>query len=103
MLSQGQSITVDLPTIKQKVIDLVEERVLATNTGSRSFLTKDNLSYQEDLLPRMCGRLLIFASQAQRFYMPENSIFHVAQLDFVHVLVNGKSQERFVRLSAIKE
>lgn len=81
----------------------MEEIVLTTNTGSRSFLTKDNLFYQEDLLPRMYARLLISAGQTQRFHMPKNSIYHLGQLDFVHVLVNGKSQKPFVRVSVIKE
>ncbi|PKI14300.1 efflux RND transporter periplasmic adaptor subunit [Colwellia sp. 12G3] len=102
-LSQGQSITVDLPTIKQKVVGLVEEIVPAANTGSRSFLIKVSLPYQESLLPGMYARLLIPAGHAQKLYVPKDSVSQVGQLDFVHVLVNGQSQKRFVRLGEINE
>ena len=97
-LTQGQSITVDLPTIKQNLIGLVEEIVPAANTGSRSFLIKVSLPYQENLLPGMYARLLIPAGHAQKLYVPKSSVAHVGQLDFVHVLINGQSQRRFVRV-----
>lgn len=97
-LEQGQSITVDLPTIKQSLIGLVEEIVPAANTGSRSFLIKVSLPYQKNLLPGMYARLLIPAGQSQKLYVPESSVSHVGQLDFVDVLVQGQSQRRFVRV-----
>jgi RND family efflux transporter MFP subunit len=96
-LTQGQSITVDLPTVKQKLIGLVEEIVPAANTGSRSFLIKVSLPYKENLLPGMYARLLIPAGDAQKLYVPQSSISHVGQLDFVLVLIEGKSQKRFIR------
>ncbi|TWX69741.1 efflux RND transporter periplasmic adaptor subunit [Colwellia demingiae] len=99
-LTQGQSVTVELPTIKQKLVGLVEEIVPAANTGSRSFLIKVSLSYQENLLPGMYARLLIPAGDAQKLYIPKNSVFHIGQLDFVHVLIDGQSQKRFVRIGA---
>ncbi|AAZ25906.1 efflux RND transporter periplasmic adaptor subunit [Colwellia psychrerythraea] len=97
-LTQGQSIKVELPTIKQNIVGLVEEIVPAANTGSRSFLIKVSLPYQENLLPGMYARLLIPAGQAQKLYLPKNSVFHVGQLNFVHVLIDGQSQKRFVRI-----
>ncbi|PKG86452.1 efflux RND transporter periplasmic adaptor subunit [Colwellia sp. 75C3] len=102
-LTQGQSITVELPTIKEKSVGLVEEIVPAANTGSRSFLIKVSLPYQESLLPGMYARLLIPAGHAQKLYVPKDSVAHVGQLDFVHVLVNGQSQRRFVRLGGLNE
>ncbi len=97
-LTQGQSITVDLPTIKQTLVGLVEEIVPAANTGSRSFLIKVSLPFQEHLLPGMYARLLIPAGHAQKLYVPKNSVSHVGQLDFVHVFIDGQSQRRFVRV-----
>ena len=97
-LTQGQSITVDLPTIKQNLTGLVEEIVPAANTGSRSFLIKLSLPYQENLLPGMYARLLIPAGLAQKLYVPKSSVSHVGQLDFVDVLINGQNQRRFVRI-----
>jgi RND family efflux transporter MFP subunit len=97
-LIQGQSITVELPTIKQSIVGLVEEIVPAANTGSRSFLIKVSLPYQENLLPGMYARLLIPAGHAEKRYVPNNSVSHVGQLNFVHVLIDGESQRRFVRI-----
>jgi len=97
-LNHGQSIKVDLPTIKQSLSGLVEEIVPAANTGSRSFLIKISLPYQENLLPGMYARLLIPAGQATKLYLPSESVFKVGQLDFVNVLINGQSQRRFVRV-----
>jgi len=97
-LTQGQSIKVDLPTVKQSLSGLVEEIVPAANTGSRSFLIKISLPYQENLLPGMYARLLIPAGQATKLYLPSDSVFKVGQLDFVNVLIDGESQRRFVRV-----
>ncbi len=97
-LTHGQSIKVDLPTVKQSLSGLVEEIVPAANTGSRSFLIKISLPYQENLLPGMYARLLIPAGQATKLYLPSDSVFKVGQLDFVNVLIDGQSQRRFVRV-----
>ncbi len=97
-LTQGQRITVDLPTVNQKIIGLVEEIVPAANTGSRSFLIKVSLPYKENLLPGMYARLLIPAGYGENLYIPKDSVSHVGQLNFVQVLINGQSQKRFVRV-----
>lgn len=97
-LTQGQSITIDLPTIKQSLTGLVEEIVPAANTGSRSFLIKVSIPYQENLLPGMYARLLIPAGNIEKLYVPNSSVSHAGQLDFVNVLIDGQSQRRFVRL-----
>jgi RND family efflux transporter MFP subunit len=97
-LTQGQSIAIELPTIKQKLTGLVEEIVPAANTGSRSFLIKVSLTYQENLLPGMYARLLIPAGNIEKLYVPDSSVSHAGQLDFVNVLIDGQSQRRFVRL-----
>lgn len=102
-LTQGQSITVELPTIKHKLLGLVEEIVPAANTGSRSFLIKVSLPYQENLLPGMYARVLIPAGQAQKLYVPKSSVSHVGQLNFVQILVNGQNQKRFVRVGTESE
>lgn len=97
-LVQGQTLTVDLPTIKQSVQGLVEEIVPAANTGSRSFSIKVSVPYQENLLPGMYARILIPAGEATKLYVPLSSVSHVGQLDFVNVLIDGQSQRRFVRV-----
>ncbi|TMM45913.1 efflux RND transporter periplasmic adaptor subunit [Colwellia ponticola] len=97
-LTQGQHITVELPTIKHSLMGVVEEIVPAANTGSRSFLIKVSLPYQENLLPGMYARVLIPAGQAQKIYLPQESVSHVGQLNFVQVVINGETQKRFVRV-----
>jgi len=100
-LTQGQSITVDLPTVKQTLIGLVEEIVPAANTGSRSFLIKVSLPYKENLLPGMYARLLIPAGHTEKLYVPQSSISQIGQLDFVQVLIDGQNQRRFIRVGQI--
>ena len=97
-LSQGQSIQVELPTIKQALLGQVEEIVPAANTGSRSFLIKIGLPYQERLLPGMYARLVIPAGEQAVFRIPQKAIVKVGQLDVVNLLVDDRSQRRFVRL-----
>jgi len=97
-LIQGQTIAVDLPTIKQSLSGVVEEIVPAANTGSRSFLIKVSLPFQESLLPGMYARLFIPAGQATKLYVPNEGLLKVGQLDFVNVIINGQSQRRFVRV-----
>ena len=97
-LTQGQPITVELPTIKHSLSGIVEEIVPAANTGSRSFLIKISLPYQENLLPGMYARLLIPAGQANKIYIPSASVFQVGQLSYINVLIDGQSQRRFVRV-----
>ena len=97
-LQQGQSITVDLPTVDKRLSGLIEEIVPAANTGSRSFLIKVGLPYQEKLLPGMYARILIPAGTSQQHYIPRSSVYHVGQLDFVYIVIDGHKQRRFVRL-----
>jgi len=100
-LRQGQSITVDLPTVKQKLVGTVEEIVPAANTGSRSFLIKLSLPYKGNLLPGMYARLLIPAGHTEKLYVPHSSIAQIGQLDFVQVMVDGINQRRFIRIGEI--
>ncbi len=102
-LTQGQSITVDLPTVKQTLIGLVEEIVPAANTGSRSFLIKVSLPYKENLLPGMYARLLIPAGHTEKLYVPQSSISQIGQLDFAQVLIDGQNQRRFIRVGQINQ
>lgn len=101
-LTQGQSITVDLPTAKQSLVGQVEEIVPAANTGSRSFLIKVTLPYKESLLPGMYARLLIPAGEQEKLYIPQEYVSNVGQLNFVNVIINGEKQRRFIRIGKEK-
>ncbi len=97
-LTHGQNIAVELPTINITLTGEVEEIVPAANTGSRSFLIKARINYNEKLLPGMYARMLIPAGEQTTLRIPENSIAHVGQLDFVWLNVEGEIQRRFIRL-----
>ena len=97
-LKQGQTIKVELPTLDKNVTATIEEIVPAANTGSRSFLIKASIDYQEQLLPGMYGRLLIPAGEESVLLVPINSIKNVGQLTMVWVHNNnGEVHKRFVR------
>jgi RND family efflux transporter MFP subunit len=97
-LTKGQQIEVELPSINKKIIGEIEEIVPAANTGSRSFLIKASMTYNENLLPGMYARMLIPAGKQRMLNIPWDKIAHVGQLDFVWVKVDGNVQRRFVRL-----
>lgn len=94
----GQPIKINLPSVEKIITGHIEEIVPAANTGSRSFLIKVSLPYQESLLPGMYARVLIPAGEAEFIEVPNNAISHLGQLSFVQVLVDGNIQRRYVRL-----
>jgi len=97
-LTQGQTIEVQLPTLNQLLPAKIEEIVPAANTGSRSFLVKASIKYQEQLLPGMYARMLIPAGSENVIYLPKDRIAQVGQLSVVWVNEGGLAQRRFVRL-----
>lgn len=101
-LTKAQKITVELPSINKTVVGEIEEIVPAANTGSRSFLIKVSMAYNEKLLPGIYARVLIPAGKQTVLNVPTNKIAHIGQLDFVWVNVNGNIQRRFVRLGKVQ-
>jgi RND family efflux transporter MFP subunit len=97
-LVQGQTIEVQLPTLNKTLKAQIEEIVPAANTGSRSFLVKASISYQEQLLPGMYARLLVPAGEQELLYVPKERVGHVGQLSMVWVSENGVVQRRYIRL-----
>ena len=97
-LTHGQKIEIELPSVSKILVGEVEEIVPAANTGSRSFLIKARITYNESLLPGMYARMLIPAGEQVKFNIPVDKVAHVGQLDFVWLNVNGEVQRRFVRL-----
>ena len=97
-LTLGQSIDIELPSINKTFAGEIEEIVPAANTGSRSFLIKARITYQQSLLPGMYARMLIPSGEQSQLIIPINKVAQVGQLDFVWLDVNGEIQRRFVRL-----
>ena len=97
-LTKGQNIEIELPSVNKTITGDIEEVVPAANTGSRSFLIKASIPYDENLLPGMYARMLVPAGKQIKLNIPLNKVAHVGQLDFVWVSINGEVQRRLVRL-----
>ncbi|OUR84467.1 hypothetical protein A9Q75_02595 [Colwellia psychrerythraea] len=97
-LKQGQSIDVEIPSINRKLVAEVEEIVPAANTGSRSFLIKANIPFNEEFMPGMYARILIPSKEQRVIYLPIEKVEQVGQLEFVWVLNNSELQRRFIRI-----
>jgi len=97
-LTHGQNIDIELPTINKAIVGAIEEIVPAANTGSRSFLIKVRINYNENLLPGMYARMLIPAGEQTTLSIPNDKIVSVGQLDFVWLMIDGEVQRRFIRV-----
>ncbi len=97
-LELGQEIIVEIPALERRLTSRIEELVPAADPGSRSFLVKAQVEYQEDLLPGMYARLLIPAGLDRRLLIPAEYTARFGQLDVVWVWQDGTATRRFVRL-----
>lgn len=97
----GQSIKVILPVVDKTLTGQIEEIVPAANTGSRTFLIKVSLPYQDTMLPGMYAKLLIPAGRVTKNLIPQNAVHHVGQLSFVRVVIDNQPQRRFVRIGEV--
>lgn len=97
-LQLGQPLTVEIPALERRLGSQIEELVPAADPGSRSFLVKAHVEYQEDLLPGMYARLLIPAGTERRLLVPASLTRRYGQLDMVWVWRDGSAERRFVRL-----
>ena len=102
-LTHGQKIEIELPSVNKTLVGEIEEIVPAANTGSRSFLIKVRITYNENLLPGMYARMLIPSGKQIKLNIPSDKVAHVGQLDFVWVNINGEIQRRFVRLGQAQQ
>lgn len=100
-LNQGQKITVELPSVHKSLEGVIEEIVPAADTGSRSFLVKASIDYQEKLLPGMYARMLIPSDNESVISIPKDRIAQVGQLSVVWVNDNGQPQRRFIRVGKL--
>jgi len=102
-LIPGQKIEIELPSVNKTLAGEIEEIVPAANTGSRSFLIKARITYNENLLPGMYARMLIPAGKQIKLNIPSDKVAHVGQLNFVWISINGSVQRRFVRLGKTQQ
>jgi len=97
-LQLSQEVQVEIPAQGQVLAAHIEELVPAADPGSRSFLVKARIEYQENLLPGMYARLLIPAGEELLVIIPEKLVSRFGQLDVVWVQRDTQTERRFIRL-----
>lgn len=97
-LQIGQSLDVSVPSLKKKVIGVIEEIVPAADSGSRSFLVKARIDYEDSLLPGMYARVLIPSRVQKTILIPVDRVIQFGQLDLVWVEQDGQIYRRFIRV-----
>jgi RND family efflux transporter MFP subunit len=93
----GQELEVEIPSLNQTLPSQIDELVPAADPGSRSFMVKASLDYDERLLPGMYARLLVPASRENLILIPADYVRQYGQLDIVWVQNNGNTTRRFIR------
>lgn len=93
----GQEIEVEIPSLNKTLPSQIEELVPAADPGSRSFMVKARLEYDEQLLPGMYARMLVPASRESLIMIPPDYVSQYGQLDIVWVQSNGDTKRRFIR------
>jgi membrane fusion protein (multidrug efflux system) len=96
-LTLGQAVEVEIPTLNRKLGAQIEELVPAADPGSRSFLVKARIDFQDDLLPGMYARLLVPAGREKVLVVPARLVSVYGQLDVVWIYQDGAAERRFVR------
>lgn len=100
-LEVGQALKVEIPSLEKVVDAVIQERVPAADPGSRSFLVKAGVAFDQNMLPGMYARLLVPAGMDQKLLIPADRVVHVGQLDLVWVYQDGQSFRRFVRIGKL--
>lgn len=100
-LEVGQSLQVEIPSLEKVVDAVIQERVPAADPGSRSFLVKVGVAFDNRMLPGMYARLLVPAGTEKQLLIPADRVVHIGQLDLVWVLQDGNSYRRFVRIGKV--
>lgn len=97
-LQLGQAVQIEIPAQGRVLAAQIEELVPAADPGSRSFLVKARIEYQQDLLPGMYARLLLPAGEELLVVIPVNLVSSFGQLDVVWVRGDTQTERRFIRL-----
>jgi RND family efflux transporter MFP subunit len=97
-LTVGQTVPVSLPALDSRVSGSIEEIVPAAEPGSRSFLVKIRLPYDDRLLPGLYARIEVPAGSEQRIRVPETLLARVGQLWVAYVVGPEGPERRFLRI-----
>ncbi|MDP5063271.1 MAG: efflux RND transporter periplasmic adaptor subunit [Haliea sp.] len=97
-LKVGQPVPISLPALDSVVEGVIEEIVPAAEPGSRSFLVKIRLPYDERLLPGVYARVEVPAGIEQRIRVPSALLASVGQLWLATVSGPEGPERRFLRV-----
>jgi len=100
-LKLGQTLHVEIPSLRRHFTATIEERIPAANSGSRSFGIKARLDFDPQLLPGLYARLHIPGETRPRIFVPNESIKKVGQLNLITVLQQGQKHQRFIKTGRI--
>jgi RND family efflux transporter MFP subunit len=100
-LQVGQAVQVEIPALELHLAAQIEELVPAADPGSRSFLVKARIEFQDRLMPGMYARLMIPAGTESLLLIPTSMVSRYGQLDLVWLSQDGRTQRRFVRLGRL--
>jgi len=97
-LAVGQELNVSIPSLAKKVSGRIDELVPAADPGSRSFLVKASLHFDEQLRPGMYAEIEVPGAVVQQIVVPASSVVSVGQLNVIWVKQEGAFVRRFVKL-----
>ena len=92
-----QELEVEIPSLHSTLQAQIEELVPAADPGSRSFMVKARIEFDDRLLPGMYARLLVPAGRESLVLVPADRVTEYGQLDMVWVQSNGHTDRRFIR------
>ena len=96
----GQALDVSIPSLGENVLGRIDELVPAADPGSRSFLIKAGLKFDEKLRPGMYAEMQVPGALAKAILVPASSVVKVGQLNVIWVKQDGEFIRRFVQLGA---
>ena len=97
-LDIGQQLAATIPAVNKQVMVHIDEVVPAADPGSRSFLIKARLQFDELFRPGMYAQVEIPGGTEELIVLPTSSIAQVGQLDVVWVIQQDGISRRFIRL-----
>ena len=96
----GQVLNVSIPSLGKNLPGRIDELVPAADPGSRSFLIKAGLNFDEQLRPGMYAEIEVPGAQAEEILVPRSSVVNVGQLNVIWVKQDGEYIRRFVKVGA---
>lgn len=95
----GSHLVYELPTYDIEGLGEVVEITPAAENSSRSFVVKLNMDTQSRVFPGVYAKVVVQSDEQQVLILPENTVYHVGQLDYVKVVKDGAIHNRLVQLA----